>query len=102
MLEILNSLIVVIKIIGLAWFITRFEPIEWILESMKSKNYLLQLIIDIVNVILTCMKCSAFWIGLIFSGSIWIALLASYVSLLYEKIIGPWEKQIILNYGKKE
>lgn len=105
-IEILNSLILILKIIGLSWFITHFDPIMWLIDSARininHKRTFIHLIFNVITVLLTCLKCCSFWLGLTISGSIWIALAASYLSFLYDKIVGPWESIINIPQNAEE
>ena len=97
-MDILTSSILILKIIGLAWFITRFEPLQWIFDALrmnfKPNRHIIHLLFDLVNVLTTCGKCAAFWTGLIISHSIWIALLSSFIIFWYDKIFIPLEQKI--------
>jgi hypothetical protein len=43
---------------------------------------------------LTCSKCVAFWCGIILTQSIFLAILASWLMLVYEKKIAKFENKI--------
>lgn len=90
----ISSVLIILKILGLSWFIVRFDPIKWIFELLPNKirnNF----IVNVLFTLLNCLKCTSFWLGLIFGG-IWIALISSYIGFWYEEIIGRQERKIRL------
>jgi hypothetical protein len=69
----------IIKILLLAWFISTFQPLEWLLNEIKN------IWIKITLIAITgCFKCASFWIGLILSQDIWTALTASVIASLLQ------------------
>ena len=84
------EIILILKIIGLSWFITRFPLLEVIFSYLPENIFTL-----VFKLMFECLKCTSFWIGLIIGG-IWIALISSFISMLYDKILGEWEKNIKL------
>ena len=76
----------------LAWFVTRFEPVQWVIEIMfEGKD---DIISKLLYLALTCSKCVAFWCGVLICGNIWISILASWLMLIYEKKIARFENKI--------
>lgn len=72
-------------------FITKFQPFEWIMDVIRMKigNRLVpSLILNCLNVLITCHKCSALWIGIL-CGGIWVGLVTSYLAYLYGWLIEP-------------
>lgn len=64
----------------LGWFATQFEPFKWILEYLKQYRiykYLYKLV--------SCPKCSSFWITLILTQNIVIAIAASFLADVYDR-----------------
>lgn len=94
----INNIDMIIKIMLLAWFLTHFEPISWIIETInpKTDNIFLLLIFDIIKLLLSCIKCCAFWSGLLIFN-IWIGLAAAYGCFVYDKLFSRWETQIKVN-----
>ncbi len=74
--------ILLIKIILLSFLITQFEPIQWLLDLLPSN-----LFSAIVTMLLTCLKCCSFWVGLVMTHSIWMASTAFFISFFLDKII---------------
>jgi hypothetical protein len=71
----------IIKILLLGWFVSSFEPIQWLLNEIKN------IWIKITLIAITgCFKCSSFFIGLILSQDIWIALTASVIASILQVI----------------
>ena len=69
----------IIKILLLSWFISSFEPIQWLLNEIKN------IWIKITLIAITgCFKCASFWIGLLMTGDIWISLGASVIASLLQ------------------
>lgn len=79
------------KIFLISWFITRFEPIEWFIDWIFKPS----LFKDRLKTLMTCIKCTSFWVGLMLThGGIYIAILSSLLAMFYDKTIGEWEKKI--------
>jgi len=64
----------------LGWFFTQFEPFKWILRPLKDYGFY-----KYINKIVTCPKCSSFWLTLIFSQNIVIAIAASFIADFWDK-----------------
>jgi len=94
---ILDSLII-LKIMGLGWFISRFEPLQWVIDAIrmnfKPSRNTIHLLFDLISVLTTCGKCAAFWTGLILTGNIWMAITASFLLFWYDKLFIPIEQKI--------
>jgi hypothetical protein len=71
----------IINILLLAWFISSFEPLSWLLNEIKLMWPKL-ILISITG----CFKCASFWIGLLMTGDIWISLGASAIASLLQII----------------
>jgi hypothetical protein len=71
----------VIEILLLAWFISSFEPLQWLLNEIKWLWPKLILI-----AVTGCWKCSSLFIGLILSQDIWTALTASVIASILQVI----------------
>jgi hypothetical protein len=64
----------------LGWFATQFEPFKWLLKPIKQYGiyvYLYKLV--------SCPKCSTFWITLIYTQNILIAITASFIADVYDR-----------------
>jgi len=91
----MNEITFLIKGILLAYFITRFEPLHWIIDEIKDTKYkLFNIIIGIIKLILTCSRCAALWLTLIISRDPYISIVASFVMVLIEKYILSYVEQI--------
>lgn len=74
-------ILIVIKILLLAWFISSFEPLQWLLQLIPYNLPKLILI-----AITGCFKCCSFWLGLLLSFDIWISLEAALIASLLQVI----------------
>jgi hypothetical protein len=74
-----------------SWFITRFEPLQMILELLPNK-----LLPNLFKLLITCLKCVSFWITLIYTGNIVLASGMAFISFFYDKFIGPIERKVRL------
>lgn len=83
---------IMLKIFILSWWISKFEPIQWGLDSLPDNVIKYFLIL-----MSTCLKCSSFWVGLIMTGNIFIACFAAFLGMIYTKTIGNWENTIKIN-----
>jgi hypothetical protein len=64
----------------LGWFLVNFEPFKWFLKPIKQYGiyvYLYKLV--------SCPKCSTFWITLIYTQNILIAITASFIADVYDR-----------------
>lgn len=79
----------IITIFLISWFLTTFEPLHWILKLIDSKikNPIINTIWTILIIPFSCMKCMAFWLGLIMTGNIISAILVSLISYLFGIIV---------------
>lgn len=84
-----DFLIDLAKILVTSWLVTRFEPLQWLINLLPN-NKLKYLIQDAT----TCMKCMSLYIGLLITFNIYIAAFASFLSVIYMKTIGQWEQKV--------
>jgi hypothetical protein len=80
------------KVFILSWCLTRFKPVQWILDLLPG-----WLVLNLVRLLLTCLQCSSFWIGLILSGDLYLASLSSFIGFWWDKLVSPTENRIRLN-----
>lgn len=80
-------IIILIKIVLLAFLITQFEPIRWLLNLLPSN-----LITAILTLLLTCLKCCSFWIGLIMTLDIYMAAGAFVIGFILDKILEKYNR----------
>lgn len=74
-------MIMIIKILLLAWFISSFQPLEWLLNEIKN------IWIKITLIAITgCWKCCSLWLGLLMTGDISTALTASVIASILQII----------------
>ena len=74
-----------------SWFITRFEPLQMVLELLPNK-----LLFNLFKLLITCLKCVSFWITLGYTQNIVLASGIAFVSFCYDKFIGPIERKVRL------
>jgi hypothetical protein len=74
-----------------SWFITRFEPLQMVLELLPNK-----LLFNLFKLLITCLKCVTFWITLCYTQNIVLASGIAFVSFFYDKFIGPIERKVRL------
>ena len=80
-----------IKIFLLSWMITRFQPIQMLMEILPDK-----LIYNLIKLLLTCLMCVSFWSSLLITGNIFVASGVAFVGFWYDKIIGFYENRVRL------
>jgi hypothetical protein len=83
--------ILMIKLFLLCWVITRFEPIQMILELLPDN-----LISNLIRLFTSCLKCVLFWTVLIFTGDIFLASGMAFIGFWYDKLISPIENKVRL------
>lgn len=64
----------------LGWFATQFEPFKWLLKPIKQYG-----IYKYLYKLFSCPKCSTFWITLIYTQNIILAIAASFISDMWDK-----------------
>ena len=74
-----------------SWLITRFEPLQMLLELLPNK-----LIYNLFKLLITCLKCVSFWMTLFITQNIFLASAMAFISFWYDKIIGPQERKVRL------
>lgn len=75
---------VVIEIIGISWLIYHIEDFIEILNMiLKDKRK----IILIPKIILSCLKCTTFWVALFVTGNIGLAGCLSIGAYLFDKYL---------------
>jgi hypothetical protein len=90
----MNLMIDVIYTFVLAHLIVKFEPIHWILDATKpSGDHKLSpvkhFIWHIIEMVLSCFKCSSLWIGFILGG-FWCGVFTSFFAYIYQQSIAPF------------
>ena len=74
-----------------SWFITRFEPLQMVLELLPNK-----LLFNLFKLLITCLRCLSFWITLVYTQNIILASGMAFISFWYDKFIGPIERKVRL------
>lgn len=77
----------------LSYTISRFEPLQIFLGSLPKKF----LPFRILTQLLTCSKCLGLWLGILITQDIWIAMIISFLMVVFEKTFGEWEQKIKLD-----
>lgn len=85
-------IIIILKILGLSYLITHFEPIKWIFDLLEIK-FSNNILFNILYLMMSCLKCTSFWIGLIMCG-LYVGIICFIISFIYEKNFSNWEKRI--------
>lgn len=80
------------QVLILSWLITRFKPLEMILELLPD-----YLIFNLIVLLLSCLMCVSFWTALIFTQDIYISSLTAFIGFWYDKVFGFYEKRVRLN-----
>jgi hypothetical protein len=78
-----------IEIYLISWFISNFEPLQWVIDQLWSKiplKWSKNRFLDWFYIGLGCHKCLSLWLGLIFLNP-WEALLLSFIAYVQQKII---------------
>lgn len=86
------------KILGVSFFITKFSPIQWILDLLQSSEKtkpIFTLLYNMISILLGCFSCCSFWVGTIFFG-FWWGISAYVIAYLYNQILAPFIEKIRL------
>lgn len=84
-------IIIGIKIFFLSWLITRFQPIQMLLEALPDR-----LLNNIIKLLFSCLMCMSFWTTLIYTGDIFMSSAMAFIGFWYDKIIGFYENRVRL------
>ena len=85
-----TNLIYLGKSLLLAYLIAHFKPLQDVLTSIG--NGLNNIIFDYFNELVSCMLCLTFWICLIISGNIYLAVIGYILAKIYNVRFSHWEK----------
>lgn len=80
-----------IKLFLFNWLITRFQPIQMLLEGLPDN-----LICNLLRLLFTCLMCMSFWTTLIYTGDFMFASAMAFIGFWYDKIIGFYENRVRL------
>lgn len=83
------EIIMISKILLICWLITRFQPLQMILDILPDN-----LILNIFKLLLSCLMCLSTWTILIITGSLFLAAAGAFIAFWYDKLIGPYELRI--------
>ena len=94
----MEELIILGKILGVSFFITKFSPIHWILDLLypsEKSNAFVILIYNIVSLLTSCFSCCSFWTGTLLYG-FWFGISAYVIAYLYIQLLAPIVEKIRL------
>ena len=75
------TMMMIIKILLIGWFLTQLKDMYIKVTQLKIRK-----LIDILN-LMGCLKCNSFWVGIILTQNIWVALTVSFIAYLIDKYI---------------
>ena len=81
-----------VKIFLASYTVSRFSPIQMILELLPNK-----LIYNLIKLLMSCSRCFALWFGMLLTGDIWLSMSVSMFMVVFEKTFGVWENKVKLN-----
>lgn len=84
------KLVLSINILLCCWFLSRFKPIQWLVEDLLPTNF----ITNLLSILLSCSKCIGFWFTLIYTHDFFYSCFISFLMMIYEKTIGKWENKV--------
>jgi len=85
--------ILLIKTILIVYTITRFEPLQWMLEFLPDN-----LIFNTIKLLLSCSKCLSLYLGSIIFMDLYVGMALSFFFTIFEKTIGKWLSRIDLRF----
>lgn len=93
----LEIIILLSKILGLAFVITHFSPIQWVLDAIRQrvKKPISRLLFDLITIPTWCISCCSFWLGLAMGG-LWYGVTVYIVAYVYNQKVAPWMDKIKL------
>lgn len=94
----MEEVVILGKILGLSFFITKFSPINWVLDLFQPKektSSILILIYNMMSILLGCFSCCSFWVGTIMYG-FWWGISSYVIAYLYNQILAPHIEKIKL------
>lgn len=81
----------IFNILITGWLVTRFKPIQLILQLIPDNIFTL-----LIKVLLECSICVSFWFGLIMTGDFYLSASCAFIMMVYEKTLGQIENKINL------
>lgn len=84
----IEQIITASKIFLLSYTISRFSPLQMLIEMLPNKIYW-----NLFKLLMSCSKCLALWSGIIMTGNIWISMVVSILMVVFEKTFGEWERK---------
>lgn len=94
----MEELIILGKVLGSSFFITKFSPIQWILDLIQpteKTNAFLVLVYNIISLATSCFSCCSFWLGFLFFN-FWYGVTAYVVAYFYIQLLAPIVEKIRL------
>ena len=68
------NIMLLLKIIGISYVISQFEPIQWVIDYLPGN-----LLKHTLHLLFGCFKCVSFWTTIIATGSIWFAVFNYFI-----------------------
>ncbi len=87
-------ILLILKIIGLSFVITKFTPLVWVIEAiqMNIKNKVLSFLVNIISLLTSCLPCCSFWTGILLGG-FWTGVLSYVIAYVYtHSKLSSWDK----------
>lgn len=88
----MEIILVIVQTLLISQFVVKFEPLTWIIDIIRLKvnkeNIVMNLLVNILSLLISCFKCCALWMGLLIGG-VWVGLASSYIAYLYTWLIEP-------------
>lgn len=81
--------ILILKTILIVYTITRFEPLQMILELLPDN-----LIFNSIKLLFSCSKCLSLYLGSIIFLDLYVGMALSFFFTIFEKTIGNWLNKI--------
>ncbi|NBO22677.1 hypothetical protein EBU94_04970 [bacterium] len=94
----MEEVVILGKILGLSFFITKFAPIEWVLDLIRPSdkaNSFIVLMYNLISILLGCFSCCSFWTGTLLYN-FWFGISAYVIAYFYNQIIAPFVEKIRL------
>ncbi len=94
----MEEVVILGKTLGVSFFITKFAPIQWVLDLFQPKensSSFVVLIYNLISILLGCFSCCSFWIGTLVYG-FWWGISSYVIAYLYNQILAPYIEKIRL------
>lgn len=69
------NIILLLKVLGIGFLVSNFQPIQWVLQKLPEGQVKWNLML-----LFGCLKCFSFWTALIWTFNIWFSIFVFFIA----------------------